>query len=102
MKDEVTCEGAPRRKGQGGGAQIVYWLKLQFHLTITTRKHLERFRWDGRDPICVPTKQLLDAKWREVERAKLETGRLGAFEVIQVGDILQPNELANLPGIYHE
>lgn len=62
MKDEVTREGAPRRKDQAAELRS-YWLKLQFHLTIT-RKHLERFRWDGRDSICVPTMQLLDAKWR--------------------------------------
>lgn len=44
MKDEVTREEAPRRKGQAAVLRP-YWLKLQFHVTITG-KHLGRFRPD--------------------------------------------------------
>lgn len=44
MKDEVTREGAPRRKGQAAVLRPD-WLQLQFHVTIAG-KHLERFRPD--------------------------------------------------------
>lgn len=75
-------------------------LMLQFHLTIT-EKYLEAFRWGWCNPVCVPTIQKLDAKWREIERARLDTGSPGLWGN-PCNDILQPNELTNLPRIYHQ